>query len=142
MSAVGMEDKLLLIYPVSVPPPGESWSGAYFNRYKSFGINSEVNARTKALTSIEMFVTAFKMGYQAPISLTWVTSGLLNWETKLKASARIRMTELRRAKRGPSGKAATNIVANPYCKTVIQQRLTKKRSKIAFFQTVNVVKYT
>ena len=128
MSAVGMEDKLLLIYPVSVPPP----AGAYFNRYKSFGINSEVNARTKALTSIETFVTAFKMGYQAPISLAWVTSGLLNWETKLKASARIRMAELRRAKRGPSGKAATNIVANPYCKTVIQKRLTKKRSKIAF----------
>ena len=33
------------------------------------------------------------------------------------ASTRIRMTEVKRANRGPSGKAATNIVANPYCRT-------------------------
>ena len=115
------------MYPASVPPPGESWSGAYFNRYKSFGTNSDVKASTKALTRIEIFVTHLRMRYQAPISSAWVMSGLLNWDTKLKASARIRITELRRANRGPSGKAATNMVANPYCKTVKQRRIRGKQ---------------
>jgi len=115
-----MEDKLLLMYPVSDPPP-ESWSGAYFNLYRSLGMNSEVNASRKALTKTDIFVTHFRMRYQAPIFLAWVMSGLLNWDTKLTASTRIRMTEVRRAKRGPSGKAATNIVANPYCRTVKQR---------------------
>ena len=43
-------------------------------------------------------------------------------DTKLKASARMRMAELRRANRGPSGKAATNMVANPYCKTITKEQ--------------------
>ena len=129
------------MYPVSVPPPGESWSGAYFNRYKSFGMNSEVNASTKALTRIEIFVTHLRMRYQAPISLAWVISGLLNWDTKLTADTRIRMTEVTRANRGPSGKAATNMVANPYCKTVKEQIEMKRQLVTSPSQACNFLNY-
>ena len=114
-------DKLLFIYPVSVPPPSEPRSGAYLNLYKSLGMNSEVNANTKALTSTEILVTHFRIRYHIPMVLEWATSGLLKWDTKLMAFTRIRITEVRRANRGPSGKAATNIVANPYCRTVKQK---------------------
>lgn len=34
----------------------------------------------------------------------------------------MRMAELRRANRGPSGKAATKMVANPYCKTITKEQ--------------------
>lgn len=85
-------------------------------------MNSEVNASTNAFTKMETFVISLRMRNQAPISLAWTISGLLNWDTKLKASARMRMAELRRAKRGPSGKAATNMVANPYCKTITKEQ--------------------
>ena len=88
-------------------------------------MNSEVKANRKALTRIEISLNAFRMRYQTPISSACVKSGLLNWETKLNAPARIRMTEVKRAKKGPSGKAATNIVANPYCRTV-KERVSAK----------------
>ena len=78
---------------------------------------SDVKASTKAFTRTEIFVTPSRIRNQAPISSARAASGLLNCDTKLMASTRISAIAVRRAKKGPRGNAATNMVTNPYCKT-------------------------
>ena len=54
---------------------------------------------------------------QTPISSALCATGLLTSHTYLWASRRISIQLLRRANSGARGKAATNIVMNPYWST-------------------------
>ena len=112
-----MEARLLLTNPLSVPPPVELRSGAYFNLYNSLGMNSEVNANTNAFISTAALVTASSTLYHAPISSARPTGGRLWYETMLMASTRISATAFIRANIGASGNAARNMVTKPYWRT-------------------------
>ena len=106
-----MKARLLLTYPSSVPLFCEQ-----IILYVSFGMNSEVNAKTNALTSTETLVMVSKTLYQAPMSSTRVALGRRKWHKKLMASTLISTTTLMSANNGPRGNAATNMVIKPYCK--------------------------
>lgn len=60
-----------------------------------------------------------------PISGTLSAMGLRSWVVNLTASNRISRMLLMRAKRGPRGKAATNRVRNPNCRTKNTNRVIK-----------------
>lgn len=53
-----------------------------------------------------------------PMSVALAGRGLRHWVTNLYASSLISMMLFNKAKRGARGKAATNMVVKPNCKTV------------------------
>ena len=97
-------------------------------------MNSEVNASTNPFTSTETLVTASNTLYQAPMSSALTASGRRKWHKKLMASTRISMMTLMSANNGPRGKAATNMVMKPYCKTKGQKKV--KTIDILQFESV------
>lgn len=60
-----------------------------------------------------------KIRYHMPISVTRCPTGLLYIVNNFFASNRISKTLFNNAKNGANGNAATKIVTNPYCNTVI-----------------------
>ena len=62
-------------------------------------------------------VSVAKIPYHAPISSARSAAGLLKLWIKFTASRRISTILFNKAKNGANGKAATNIVTNPYCST-------------------------
>lgn len=76
---------------------------------------------TKAFDTTATYVIIRKIPNQAPISSTRSANGRRAWVTILNASKRISAILFSKANSGANGKAATNNVTNPYCKTVISK---------------------
>ena len=81
-------------------------------------MKSEVNAITNALTRTEKLDNASRIVYQAPISSAILGMARRWSRIKLMASTLISRMPFAKAKSGASGKAATNIITKPSCKTV------------------------
>lgn len=81
-------------------------------------MKSEVNAITNALTRTEKLDNASRIVYQAPISSAILGMARRWSRMKLMASTLISRMPFAKAKSGASGKAATNIITKPSCKTV------------------------
>lgn len=72
---------------------------------------------TNAFETTAVYVMIRRIPYQAPMSSTRSDNGRLAWVTILKASSRISAILFNSANSGANGKAATNNVTKPYCRT-------------------------
>ena len=77
-------------------------------------MNSEVNAITNEFTRTEILLRAKSMSYHTPIVWARSATGRRKFTTKLMASILSSKALLIKANKGARGKAATNIVTNPY----------------------------